>query len=172
MFSRTLPLWFVVLATGLLAVSCSTFSREQCAKMDWYEQGQKTALRGQTARQGAMYFGRECHAEHGIKMDENAFARGYATGLKEFCTPQFTFKFAADGGLYQNTCPQGTETQVLTQYQSGRMIFLEKKLTELQEKTSSLESEISKLEGKVSDLESKNDDLESSLRSCESNSAR
>jgi len=106
--------------------SCATFSREECERMDWTLQGRQTALNGKT-------------------LDQAAFKTGFDSGLKTFCTSEFSYRFALKGGEYQGTCPQVVEAKLTEKYKSGRLLYLEKRVEELTAENQGLDSEVTRL---------------------------
>lgn len=148
----------MVLVLGFLTLlsACSTYSKKQCESMNWKAEGYKSALRGETAQEGYDYFVGTCGKDHGIKPTAEEFKLGYKDGLAAFCTPEAMLQFAQRGGVYRNICPAVAQEELTKNYQSGRLKFLENKVSEL-------ESEVSRLKGKLSDAENTIDALRSEL---------
>ncbi len=57
----------------------------------------------------------------------------YASGLKNFCTPEVGFSFGASGKVYQMVCLLQTEEKFLPQYFKGRLQYLEKAIAQVTE---------------------------------------
>jgi hypothetical protein len=134
---------------------CTTFSRQECREMNWQKTGADLALRGHTQNQARDFANRECLDNFGIKPNYVDLISGFNSGIQKFCTPEFSLKFAAEGGIYQGTCPENVEEKVLAQHSTGRVIFLEGTVAKLKRTISDLESEVSRLKSENSDLEAK-----------------
>jgi hypothetical protein len=145
---------FYLLISFFFLVGCSTFSRKDCEIMNWEYEGKTSALKGQTISEGENYFDKECREKNEIIPDQKAFESGYRVGLKEFCSPEFAYQFGTTGAKYKGTCPVATEKPIVEKYQSGRMIFLEKKVSELESALSSAESEASSYKSQLSSCQS------------------
>jgi hypothetical protein len=122
--------------------------------MDWESRGQAAALQGQTLEGGQSYYERECHARHDVQPDAQAFQTGFARGLKEFCTPAYSYRFAHEGGQYQGTCPKADETGLASSYKDGRVKYLEEQLALLKAEVEGLQSDNDQLQSEKSALES------------------
>lgn len=146
--------------TGLIG-GCTTFTERDCRQMDWSMQGRLSALRGQTDHQGLLYYDQECGQTHGVFPDQKLFRAGFTEGLKEFCRPGFVHQFASGGGVYLGTCPADSESAILTHYNSGRTVYLERRVNEL-------DLQIRHLSSRVSSLQSELSSCQSSERSCRS----
>lgn len=123
--------------------------------MDWQKIGADLAIQGRTQNQARDFANRECLNNFGIKPNYENLISGFNSGIKKFCTPEYSLKFAAEGGIYQGTCPENVEEKVLSQHSSGRVNYLEGTVAKLKRTISDLESEVSRLKSENSDLEAK-----------------
>lgn len=122
--------------------------------MDWSMQGRLSALRGQTYNQSLLYYDQECGKTHGVTLDQKSLHSGFVEGLKEFCTPEFVYQFATSGGVYRGNCPADSEKPVLERYNSGRTLYLERRVIELDSRIHDLNIRISTLQGQLSSCQS------------------
>lgn len=155
------------LSSLVLFIGCSTFSKQQCMEMNWATQGRTAALNGLTAGDRLRYFDRECFQEHGVSPDARFFQAGYEEGLKEFCTPQYSFQFATRGGEYNGICPAEKEKAVVESMHKGRYIYLEREVSYLSGRVTSLESQVSSLQSDLSSCQSRANSCESDHNSCQ-----
>jgi hypothetical protein len=139
----------------LLSTGCTTFSRQECREMDWRQTGYNLALKGNTQNQARDFSKKECSDNFGIQPNYQALIAGYDSGIKKFCTPEFSHQFALEGGIYQGTCPESVEEKVVAKYSDGRVKFLEQTVQKLKSEISSLENQVSRLKSENSDLEAK-----------------
>ena len=63
--------------------------------------------------------------------------------------------FGASGGKYKGVCPESANKQFVTQYQSGRLGFLENRVSTLEAELSDAKSRISLQNNTISNLENK-----------------
>ena len=80
--------------------------------------------------------------------DQKALEAGYAEGLKQFCTPEFSYQFAREGGTYRGTCPTDSENKMEEKFKSGRIEFLEIQVSKLEQEVSTLQAENSSLQSR------------------------
>ena len=122
--------------------------------MNWGERGYNVAMKGQTIASGQAYYARECTEKWGTAVNAVEFKTGYADGLKAFCTPDNALQFASQGGEYRGICPKEVESEFLPRYQTGQLIFLNRRVKELEDEMSSLRSQLSNREMEISNLQS------------------
>jgi hypothetical protein len=139
---------------------CTTFSRSDCETMDYAERGRNGALKGETLSETSYYYLRNCESEHHVPVDREKLKRGYTDGLKTFCTAAYTQRFAANGGVYNGTCPKSEEPKFIDAFRSGRISYLESEVDRLKKEVDRLSSDVSSLESDKSDLQSRVSTLE------------
>lgn len=127
----------------------------------------QTALKGEFLVKGIEHFRAECLQENGVQPDEQALRQGYDIGLKQFCTPEYSYNFAKGGGEYAGICPAAEEAAIKPKLQEGRVGFLEQKVLDLQRQVSSLESDLGSVRSELSSAESRASSAESQLNSCQ-----
>lgn len=66
----------------------------------------------------------------------------FGEGLKKFCTPDYGYTFASQGGVYNQQCPKQTESAYLSKYNKGRQIFLRNKIASHESEIKGIDSEI------------------------------
>ncbi len=143
-----------LLINSMMMVACSTFSREQCQKMDWSFEGYNRARDGDSAEPGIGYYKKECDQEHGIKVNEQLYNEGYQRGLNAFCTKEGGFSYARHGGHYRGTCPKEKESEFLSRFTEGRLIFLEDRLRDLEHENKGLRDDVDSLRSQLSSAQS------------------
>lgn len=157
-----------LICLSLFISACSTYSKRECQTMNWSQAGVQTALDGKPLQQGLSHYNKECLKENGIQPDEQALRYGYEMGLKQFCTPEHSYKFARKGGQYAGICSAADEAVIRPKLHEGRMGYLEQKVEELSRQVSKFKSDVDSLESKLSSTESRLRNAESDLRSCKS----
>jgi outer membrane murein-binding lipoprotein Lpp len=158
-----MKLILIVAVLGL--AGCSTFSKEQCEKMDWKSQGFASANKGDTFGEGMAYYGHKCGEEHAVQVDSQRFKQGYEEGLKVFCIPENGYDAGNRGITYKGTCSQNSEDKFLSKYLTGNAAFMKRRVTELEGQVRSLESEVSTLKSELSSKESELSTLRDQVRS-------
>lgn len=133
--------------------------------MDWRKQGADTAMKGLTIPQGQAYFTRECKD---VPINNEQFSAGYSETLPAFCNPENIHLFSAKGGHYAETCPETLVTpKFLTKYQTGREIFLERKIAALESEVADARAAQGRAESRASTAESRASSLEDQVSSCQ-----
>lgn len=76
----------------------------------------------------------------------------YTEGLKKFCTPDYGYTFASQGGVYKQQCAKDIEPSYLAQYNKGRQIFLRNKIASHEAEIKGIDSEISVEQNRASQV--------------------
>ena len=158
-----MKLILIIAVFGL--AGCTTFSKEQCEKMNWKAQGFASANKGDTFGEGMAYYGRECGQEHAVAVDSNEFKLGYDEGLKVFCIPENGYDAGNRGIAYKGTCAAYSEDKFLSRYLTGNAAFMKRRIVELEGQVRSLEEEVDSLKSQLSAKESELSTLRSQVRS-------
>jgi Protein of unknown function (DUF2799) len=155
--------YFLIFIPFWLA-GCSTYSQNDCLNFNWYDEGFRSAMQGDTAVEKTAHFKRECGYENQVEMNEEKFQLGYKKGLDIFCSSDGGRQLGQSGKRYKGTCPRTAEEPFLKSYDSGRLDFLVSKVSDLEKTVSSLRSELSSKDSKINSLESEISTLRA--RSC------
>ena len=91
----------MAVCVGLLA-GCATIPEEQCAQVDWYEQGFKDGRAGYGVDRLAQH--REACAGVKVVPDEARYGQGRRVGLAEYCRPDNAIKEGLAGHYYKDVC--------------------------------------------------------------------
>ncbi len=117
---RRLTLMFP-LAALLMTAGCASMSEEECRNADWYQQGMREALDGQT--RDRLQEDREACAKVGVVPDIARYMAGYDKGIRQFCTPQNGARWGQAGRYYQGTCPADMDAEFRDRYQAGKAVY-------------------------------------------------
>ena len=130
-----------LMACALLS-SCASVSKEECIAGDWAAIGQRD---GATGRVGDTQFARhiDACAKVQITPDRSAWARGYAAGLAQYCTPQSGLSEGLAGRTYRGVCPAPTRAGFQQAYDLGRDVYDQRQV-------------IAQIESEISGLRSRN----------------
>ncbi|EKE75912.1 DUF2799 domain-containing protein [Gallaecimonas xiamenensis] len=110
----------LILALAALLSGCAAVTAEQCATMNWHQQGVNDGFNGLVARSG--YWLSQCR-EYDIGIDQSAYSQGWAQGNGQYCTPAQGYRHGSQGHSYQGVC-QGPGLQAfLDSYQRGHQLF-------------------------------------------------
>lgn len=135
-------------------LGCSTYSKSQCENISWYDMGYRSALQGERQIDRVTHFQIECTQEHNVAINDKNFADGFNKGLEAFCSSEGGRNLGQTGGIYRGTCPKQAEEPFLKSYDSGRLDYLAKQVTELQSQVGKLRSEASSKDFEIQKLES------------------
>lgn len=114
----------ILLVLVAFCVSCGSIGikPQDCQTLNWYDQGLKDGSVGKDKVLLGKY--KEVCAESSVAVNEGQYAKGYITGLKNFCTYDNGYEYGAKGGE-PHACPEGTEYK--TGYDKGYAKFLDMK---------------------------------------------
>ncbi|HVK61839.1 MAG TPA: DUF2799 domain-containing protein [Bdellovibrionales bacterium] len=110
-------------------VACMT--KEKCEQIDWSRRGWDDGRSGSYASIGSD--AGTCR-DFGVKVDNEAYASGYAGGIKEYCTYTSGLEAGQRDAYYHNQCPKDLEPAFLSGYNVGKAEHQQKQLREEQEK--------------------------------------
>ena len=108
---------FSLLAISILATSCSYFTRSNCEKLNWFEEGQQIALRGQYPANDPNL--KECRKVE-ANIDEGQLDSGFKRGRELYCQPERAFQVGKDGKLFNpDICEANQSKALLRAHQNG-----------------------------------------------------
>jgi hypothetical protein len=129
-----------ILLTCAVLSGCASVSKEECIAGDWAAIGQRD---GATGRVGDTQFARhtDACAKVQITPDRSAWARGYAQGLAQYCTPSSALGEGLAGRTYRGVCPAVTQASFQHAYDLGRDVYDQQQvIAQIDNETSSLRS--------------------------------
>ena len=91
-------MYLKLLSMAVLLSSCTNFMiRQQCDKINWYQQGQEIAMRGDRISNDEMVMQcRRAEAEIG----ESKLDQGFKAGMSLYCQPDTVFQTGKNGDLF------------------------------------------------------------------------
>ena len=114
-------LLFLLLATALLG-GCATMDEAECVSADWYALGHDDGQQGKKAAHYSEYR-KDCSA-YGVNVDADAYADGWESGIRDYCTRDNGYRVGVVGKIYQSSCPLVLADTFVSSYQSGRAVYL------------------------------------------------
>lgn len=150
---RQARVWMVVALCAALA-GCETLSEDQCRKADWLLIGQKDGNDGRNDRWIDAH--RRACSKVNIVPDERIWLRGWAEGVRNFCTPRRAWRLGLADSTYSGACRDHGESVFLRYYEAGRAAYKTRKERE------SVEREIGKAEEELKKADK--DDVRKTLR--------
>lgn len=139
-----------VLMLAMVAASCQTMSKEECAVADWRVVGEQDGAAGYAPQQRFAQHAKSCQ-KAGVPADQTLWYQGYQQGLPRYCTPLNGLEQGQSGRSYANVCPPELDAGFRSGYDLGRR-YNEKK------------SEIASLESRISSAEEQNRSTEGLIR--------
>lgn len=138
--------------TGLAVFpGCASMSADECRTADWRTVGFEDGLDGSAGRIGDH---RQACARVGVTPDLDAYERGRAAGLRQFCVPARGYEAASNGYTYDGVCPADLEDAFLEAVEDGRVLYaLKTAVTDLESHIRGLERDIDIDEDEIRDLE-------------------
>lgn len=106
----------MILITLFAVNGCSSLSKEECAGQDWEKLGFSDAMRGKDEPKTEEYK-KEC-SEHGLKIKEVDYMKGYVLGLKKHCVFASGFNRGKRGAREHSYC-QGLNSEYTNGYKVG-----------------------------------------------------
>ena len=118
---KNLTLWLTTLALLFLISGCATMNASECKNADWEMIGFEDGGEGRLPT----YLGdhRQACAEYNITPDMNAYLRGHANGVRQFCTELNGFALGEKGLGYNGVCPPELEGLFLSGYRVGQEFY-------------------------------------------------
>lgn len=110
---------FLVLTLGVLAASCQTMTKEECAVADWRVVGEQDGAAGYSPQDRFARHVKAC-TRAGIAPDQTLWYQGYQQGLPRYCTPLNGLSVGSQGKSYANVCPIDMEAGFRQGYDLGR----------------------------------------------------
>ena len=150
---RQSRVWMAVALCATLA-GCETLSEDQCRKADWYLIGQKDGNDGRNDRWIDAH--RRACSKANVVPDERTWQRGWAEGVRSFCTPRQGWRSGLADNSYSGACRDNNESQFLRYYDAGKAAYKTRKERE------AIEREIGKAEEELKKADK--DDLRKTLR--------
>lgn len=116
--SKTLCRHPFLLSFFLSLTSCSSFFiRQQCDKINWYQQGYDIALRGERLSSDDMV--NKCRKAE-ADMSESQLDLGFKEGMSRYCQPDGAFKTGRNGDSFNiDFCDSGSLPRLTQKYQEG-----------------------------------------------------
>lgn len=111
-------LLITVLSLSLLA-GCA-ITKEDCASLNWQQQGLEDGFKGLVARSG--YWQAQCQ-QHGYKVDNSAYSKGWAEGNRQYCTPEQGYRNGSLGNHYQGVCQGSAKDDFMRSYERGWKVY-------------------------------------------------
>jgi|GEM_PF-2453847 len=108
--------------------ACKSSEKLDCSKINWRDFGQSFAERGQPLPSDLNKKTLNCKSEMPF-FNEDSFKAGYKDGLKLFCSTNSGFSFGKNGKVYEDTCLKSSEGLFLKGYLSGRIEYLNTKIS-------------------------------------------
>ncbi|WKE65595.1 DUF2799 domain-containing protein [Gallaecimonas kandeliae] len=109
-----------IAALGLLLSGCAAVTADQCANMNWHQQGLNDGFDGLVARSG--YWQSQCQ-QYGYGVDQQGYSQGWVEGNRQYCTPAQGYRHGSQGQDYQGVCQGPAQQAFLDSYQQGRQLF-------------------------------------------------
>ena len=106
---------------GLLAGCATGMSQQECEVADWYTIGFEDGSRG--LPEASVSGHRKSCAEHGIRLDLDAYRSGRQAGLEGYCQPGNAYNLGRKGRGYQGVCPSTVEPAFLDAYGAGKSLY-------------------------------------------------
>lgn len=114
-----------LLFLSLSFVGCASYlKRKECESINWYEHGQKIALRGQWLNSDTMV--QECRKVE-AEMSESQLDQGFKSGMSKYCSAQGAYATGKAGDLFAREFCEGPGiTALLSQYEQGNKDYCAK----------------------------------------------
>lgn len=128
--------------------ACAGISEQECRVSDWRAVGFEDGANGRPADHIGVY--RKACAEYSVAPDLDAYQRGRAEGLREYCQPGNGFQEGAKGGSYAGVCPAELETEFLSAHRAGARLH-------------ELESDVARADSQILWHEQRLDEIEDAL---------
>lgn len=102
-----------ILLLAIPIVSCTSyFKKKSCEEINWFEHGQKVALRGQWLNADATL--NECRKVE-ADVQESQLDRGFKSGVQKYCTNTNAYVVGKSGDLFARDLCEGPTINVLLQ---------------------------------------------------------
>lgn len=124
---------FVVL---VVLTSCASLSESECRAADWEIIGLEDGSKGRSTSHIGKH--RKACADYNIAPNLEAYSKGHASGLRQFCTEQNGYNQGVRGHSNANVCPSKLVGGFNRGYQKGFDIY--QKTSEIKRLRSGIES--------------------------------
>ncbi len=122
-FRALKPLLSIVLSLLLLLniTSCATLNESECKTANWQIIGLEDGSRGKHSSHIGEH--RQACAEYNVAPDLNAYLKGHAAGMRQFCTEQNGYQQGLQGRKNNNLCPADLSRGFQRGYQKGFEVY-------------------------------------------------
>lgn len=111
-------------AVLLLGGCASYFKRKECEKVNWFEHGQRVAMKGQRLNADPLL--NECRKVE-AKISESQVDLGFKSGMQKYCEPNYAYKVGRDGDLFSRDLCDGPQIRsLLSHHQRGITDYCQK----------------------------------------------
>ena len=111
----------VVALTALTVTGCATMSEQDCRHAHWESVGLQDGLEGASAKRLDGH--REACASTGVVPDTVQWRRGYAHGLRSYCTPNSAWNVGLANQTYHGVCGHLDEPTFLRYHRAGVLVW-------------------------------------------------
>lgn len=101
-FSKVLAISAMGFCTASLALP--NMNRQQCQQQNWQQLGYQDGMNGQYLQQAIQDYRKVCGKFH-VRMNADAYRRGWHTGAQLYCKKDHGYELGKQGKLYNNICP-------------------------------------------------------------------
>jgi hypothetical protein len=144
----------VVVIVALAALSgCAgrSLTESQCLAGDWETVGHRDGSRGLDASQLLEH--QNACVRHGVVPDRDLYLRGWAEGVRRFCTPANGFTRGERGNEYPRVCPHELEPAFQDAWRDGRALYLARyDLRRIENLLSSRQAELEDIDATLADI--------------------
>lgn len=138
----------LIAVTAAALTGCASMSQNECTTADWRTIGYEDGAAGYGAERMAQH--RKACADHGVRLDLDAYQAGRALGLSEYCQPQNAYRVGSYGSGYQGVCPAALEPAFVAAYEAGRALYTrELRVNNARKQIVSKERELESLEDEM-----------------------
>ena len=113
------PLVAVCVVAGL--AGCASMNDEQCRRADWYDQGRRDGLGGESDRRIDEHF-KAC-AKAAVVPDAPRWRAGWREGARQYCVPSKAWAEGARNTSYNGTCREFDEANFLRWHRLGVDVY-------------------------------------------------
>jgi hypothetical protein len=127
---------------------CASMSQNECTTADWRTIGYEDGAAGYGSERMAQH--RKACADHGVRLDLDAYQAGRTLGLNEYCQPQNAYRVGSYGSSYKGVCPAELEPAFVAAYEAGRTLYTrELRVNNARNQIASKEREVESLEDQM-----------------------
>ncbi|HPF25433.1 MAG TPA: DUF2799 domain-containing protein [Steroidobacteraceae bacterium] len=138
----------VALTAVALAGCASSMSKNECRTVDWRTVGYEDGVAGRSGSRIAQH--RKSCAAAGVSTDLDAYQRGRAEGLREYCQPENGFRAGLNGQTYGGYCAADLAEDFTLAYESGQELRERRvRLNTVNSRLSYVHRETARLENRI-----------------------